>query len=354
MQGGVDPDSEELLRRWRESERRSRERRASAASRPKRPAAKRRPRGGAVLWAAAGALAVLLAAMALAPAEVSDDRGVPSGAPAQVGGPAASAPAKRRARERARPQPTVVALRRAWRYARSRGGEVSFAVVDTQGRLRGRRARRRYVSASVVKAMLLAAEVRRLERQGQALDPATDGLLEAMITRSDNDAADSIYARVGDAGLNEVARAARARRFTVAGYWANAQITAADMARFFVRVPRLVAGPHRGRALALLRGIVDYQRWGVPRAAGRSWAVLFKGGWRATGRGELVHQAALLRSGRRKLAIAVLTDAQPSRPYAIHTLRGVADRLLASVPGTRAARTARARRRAPAGRGRLG
>jgi len=185
------------------------------------------------------------------------------------------------------------------------------------------------VSASVVKAMLLAAEIRRREPGGPALEPATERLLGAMITSSDNDAADSIYRRVGDAGLFEVARSAGMRRFSVAGYWANAQITAADMARCFSRLPRLLAGPHRRWALGLLDSVVRGQRWGVPRAAGKTWAVFFKGGWRETERGELVHQVALLRRGRRKLVIAVLTDGQPSRLYGIHTVRGVADRLLA-------------------------
>lgn len=219
-------------------------------------------------------------------------------------------------------------MRRAWSYARERGGDVSLAVVDTAGRLRGRRAGKRYLSASVVKAMLLAAEIRRLERDGLALDRATARLLGAMVTSSDNDAADSIYLRVGDAGLFDVARLAGMRRFSVAGYWANAQITAADMARCFSRLPRLLAGPHRGWALGLLGSVVKDQRWGVPRAAGKAWAVFFKGGWRATERGQLVHQVALLRSGDRELVIAVLTDGQPSRLYAIHTVRGVADRLL--------------------------
>jgi hypothetical protein len=61
--------------------------------------------------------------------------------------------------------------------------------------------------------------------------------------------------------------------------------------------------------------------------------VHFKGGWRETARGELVHQGAWLRGGGRRLAIAILTDAQPSRVYGIHTVRGIADRLLASSGG---------------------
>ena len=261
--------------------------------------------------------------------------GYPKNAPAPHGwGASLAGPFAVDARAARRPPnprprlPSVAALRKAWGYARERGGDVSVAVVDTRGRLRGRRADTGYVSASVVKAMLLAAELRRLERDGLALDPATQGLLRAMITESDNDAADSIYLRVGDAGLSDVARSARLRRFTVAGYWANAQITAADMARYFSRLPQLLAGPHGKWGLALFGAITKEQRWGVPRAAGRPWSVLFKGGWRATGQGELVHQVALLRDGNRNLAIAVLTDAQPSQLYAIHTVRGIADRLL--------------------------
>jgi hypothetical protein len=201
-------------------------------------------------------------------------------------------------------------------------------VVDTTGRLRGRRASRRYVSASVVKAMLLAAEMRRLRRERLPLDPASQDTLRAMITYSDNAAADVIYQRVGDAGLLDVARSAGMKRFTVFGHWANAQITAADMARCFARLPRLLAGPHRKWAMGLLASVVEEQRWGLPKAAGRGWSVFFKGGWRATGRGELVHQVGLLRIGGERVVIAVLTDGQPSREYAIHTVRGVAERLL--------------------------
>lgn len=229
-----------------------------------------------------------------------------------------------------RPLPGAAAMQEAWKFARRRGGQVSFAVVDTQGRMRTREGGRLYPSASVVKAMLLVAELRRLKDLGLPLDPATEDLLEAMITYSDNDAADSIYARVGDPGLVAVAQSTGMRRFTVAGYWGNAQVTAADLARFFSRVRELLPRPYRRRGLRLLASVIPEQRWGVPRAARGSWTVHFKGGWRDTERGELVHQAAWLKDGDRELAIAVLTDAQPSQLHAIHTVRGIADRLLRS------------------------
>lgn len=229
--------------------------------------------------------------------------------------------------------PSAAAMRNAWRFARRRGGAVSIAVVDTRGRLRGRAAGRKYVSASVVKAMLLAAELRRLERDGLELDPSTLELLDSMITRSDNDSADVIYARVGDAGLLEVASAAGMRRFSVAVSWGYAQVTAADLARFFARVRRLVPPRHRRTALRLLRSLTPEHRWGLPRAGRGEWTVHAKGGWRTTGTGQLVHQAAWLRSGRRELSIAVLTDGQASHLYAVHTVRGVADRLLRPALG---------------------
>jgi Beta-lactamase enzyme family len=241
-------------------------------------------------------------------------------------------PAVDRKRVKPRPLPAMPApsdMRRAWKYARRRGGLVSFAVVDTKGRMLTREGGRLYFSASVVKAMLLVAELRRLADNRLPLDPLTADLLEAMITWSDNDAADSIYARVGDPGLFAVAEAANMRRFTVAGYWGNAQVTAADLAHFFSQVRRLLPRQHRRAGLRLLASVVPSQRWGLPRAAARgSWTVHFKGGWRATESGELVHQAGWLKDGSRELTIAVLTDAQPSRLYAIHTVRGIADRLV--------------------------
>jgi beta-lactamase class A len=315
LQGG--DDTTDLLERWRESERRSRARRSAAP-----------PPAGA--RAVVLALAVVAVAYGVASREPDADVRPRAGSgtvltglsgQVRVGGAVASSAAV----------PSASALRNAWSFARRRGGQVSLAVVDTRGRLRGRDAGRRYVSASVVKALLLAAELRRLRRDGLPLDAGTRELLKAMITRSDNKSADAIYERVRDAGLVEVARSAGMRRFTVAGYWANAQVTAADLARLFSRLRRLLPRPHRRTALGLMASVVREQRWGVPRAAAGRWTAYVKGGWRATGRGELVHQAAWLRDGSRHLAVAILTDAQPSRIYAIHTVRGVADRLLAGA-----------------------
>jgi beta-lactamase class A len=178
--------------------------------------------------------------------------------------------------------------------------------------------------------MLLAAELRRLRAGHDPLDASSRATLDAMITLSDNRAADSTYYRVGDDGLTEVARRAGMRNFEVSGYWANAQVTAADQARFFHRLHRNLIGRYRSFANGLLADITGSQRWGIFAGVGPGWRVQSKGGWRSTELGGLVHQAARIerrRGSGGQIGVAILTDAQPSQDYAVDTIAGVTRRL---------------------------
>ena len=56
--------------------------------------------------------------------------------------------------------------------------------------------------------MVLSAELRRLAADDAEVDESTAALLKAMITASDNEAADAIYGQVGDVGMHEVAERA--------------------------------------------------------------------------------------------------------------------------------------------------
>jgi beta-lactamase class A len=236
--------------------------------------------------------------------------------------------------------PSPAAVREARRFAAG-WGDVSFAVIDAGGGLRGYDDDRQYSSASASKALLLAAELRQLKEDGEPLDSGTKSLLEPMITYSDNDAGSGVYARVGDAGLEEVAERAGMRDFEVdPGFWGGAQITAADMARFYYRLERNLAGRYRDYGMELLAGITSTQRWGIPAAAGRGWRVWFKGGWRPSGEegttGAVTHQAALLvhRSGQR-LGLAVLSNQAPGEGGGFSAIEGITERLLAKPPRLR-------------------
>ena len=222
--------------------------------------------------------------------------------------------------------PPVGRLRAVQRWLRSRGGINSWALVDSWGRMHRFAPGRVYVSASLVKAMLLVAYLRGIGNR--APDAGERASLDPMIKVSSNDAADTVYYRVGDAALYRLARLAGMRNFSVAGYWANAHFSAEDQARFFNRIDRLVPKASRGYARGLLSSIVSYQRWGFSRyslAAG--FKTFFKGGWRGTGAGQLVHEAALFERGRTRVSMAVLTDGNPSQAYGQETLRGVAQRI---------------------------
>jgi beta-lactamase class A len=236
--------------------------------------------------------------------------------------------------------PPPRAVHRAQEFAASRG-DVSFAVIDASIGLRGYDVDRQFSSASVSKALLLAAELRRLDRDGLPLDSETRELLEPMVTYSDNRAADAVYAEVGDEGLEEVARRAGMRDFEATpGFWGGDQITAADMARFFYRLEANLPEPHRAYAKRLLAGIAPIERWGIPQAVGHGWSVWFKGGWRPAGQehtsGAVTHQAALLvHRGGERVALAVLTEEPPGDEGGFAAIEGVTERLLATPPPSR-------------------
>jgi D-alanyl-D-alanine dipeptidase len=219
-------------------------------------------------------------------------------------------------------------IRAVQRYLKTRGAINSWSLIDSWGRVHGFAPHRVYVSASLVKAMLLTSYLRGIGNRMP--DAAERGVLGPMITVSSNDAADTVYYRVGDTALYRLAKAVGMRSFSIAGYWANAHFSAEDQARLFSRIDRLIPKRSRAYARGLLSSVVSYQRWGFSSFAGAAgFRTFFKGGWRGTGLGQLVHEAALFERGRTRVSMAVLTDGNPSHEYGTETLQGVAQRVFA-------------------------
>jgi hypothetical protein len=268
---------------------------------------------------AASAVLCLAATLTAVLAEPTGSPGRRAGAEARAAPP----PQPRSAPLPAPPLVTRAAVRAAHRWAATRPGVVAFAVSDRRGPMRGWRRAAAFPSASVVKAMLLAAMARATGRA--AVAPDVRAQLDVMVTESDNDAAIAVFNRVGREGLDRVARAARMERFDVSGHLFDAQITPADQVRLFLRIDRMVPRVHRRFVRRLLRSVIAPQRWGIARIASRrGYTPYFKGGWRPG----LVHQAALLERGRRRLALAVLTTGQPSMTAGVATVEGIAARVL--------------------------
>jgi hypothetical protein len=219
------------------------------------------------------------------------------------------------------PFPRYQSLLEAQRYAAHRLGDVSFAVMRSDGRLRGWRQARQAPSASVVKAMLLAAYL----HSDRPLTTDIAATVRPMIQVSDNGAAISVFNIVGREGLQRVGRSVGMRRLDTSTSLFDTGITAADQVRLFFDLKRAVGLRRLLYAKSLLRTITSSQSWGIPAAArARGWHVWFKGGWR----GDITHQSAQLIRGEIKIAISVLTTANPSMAYAEQTIAGITRRLI--------------------------
>ena len=219
-------------------------------------------------------------------------------------------------------------------YVKTRAGAVGVGVIDSKGRVRGIHDRRRFVTASVIKAMLLVSYLRTVAHQDRGLSRYERSRLGPMVRVSSNSAADWAYSRTGDVLLRRLARRADMDQFSICCWWTHAQFSARDQAKFFWRLEDLTPRRFRDYAKNLLRTIVPQQSWGIPSIGRpRGFSVFFKGGWRGTAVGRLVHQASFIRYRRTGFSLAVLTDGNPSTSYGIRTIEGVARRILRGRPG---------------------
>jgi hypothetical protein len=212
-------------------------------------------------------------------------------------------------------------------FAHTRRGVVSFAVRTECGAW-GRRQDAHVPSASVLKAMLLVAYLRRDGVRDAPLARDQKALLDPMIRRSDDLAATKVLTIVGARRLQRDAERWGMKAFRVSAFpWGMSQVTARDQARFWLHVDRRLPPRHRAYGLRLLRTIVGSQRWGIARAQPRRWTLHFKGGW-GSGTGAVDHQVALLTRGDQRVSLAIMTTAQGTHAYGKATLRGMAQRLL--------------------------
>ncbi|MDQ6775659.1 MAG: hypothetical protein M3071_05425 [Actinomycetota bacterium] len=222
------------------------------------------------------------------------------------------------------------AVTRAASYLATRTGRTAFAVEDTEGRISGVHIHWTFTTASVVKAMLLVAYLRRLDAMGQrTVDAGSNSFLYPMIHISDNSAATKAWSIVGDSGLYSVAKAAGMTDFSVSGFWLTALLSPADQAHFFFIMDSLIPREFVGYARFLLSTIEPSQSWGIPVIARPlGYRTYFKDGSEPTGLGQLVHQVDRLEGHGRVFSIAVMTDGDPSMQYGIDTIQGVAGALL--------------------------
>jgi hypothetical protein len=216
-------------------------------------------------------------------------------------------------------------MRPARRYARSRQGDIAFAVIDQRGRFYGYRAATTAPAASVFKVMLLASFLRM--RGGRGLSARDRALLAPMIRSSDSVAATTVRNIVGRRRIDRLARVAAMRDFRYRWVWGESRTSPRDQVRFMDHLMSFIPRDHRPYARYLLSHVIRSQRWGIGRVVPCGWRLYLKGGW-GSGSGRVDHQVALLRHGRQRIALALFTQFDPDHAYGKKTLRGLARRLL--------------------------
>jgi hypothetical protein len=214
---------------------------------------------------------------------------------------------------------------------RSRSSIVSVTVADLRtGVVCRLQEGRRFDSASVVKVTILGALLRKALEQHRYLTSAEVSLTTAMITRSDNNAASALWARVGRSSLQHFLNLARMTETVLGpgGYWGLTQITARDeltLLRVLMTVNSVLDTPSRRYALGLMSRVIASQRWGVPAGTPAGVIVHVKNGWlpRPT-YGWRIHSIGSFSGRGRDYMIVVLSENNPTMAYGIRTVENVA------------------------------
>lgn len=141
---------------------------------------------------------------------------------------------------------------------------------------------RRYMEASVVKVSIVLTLIRQATEEGRGLSDEEIELSRLMITKSDNDATNELYARIGgNVGLGETYELLGMSGTESGPGWGASLTTAEDQLKVVEAVTKgtdWLDEDQRGYLLELMNSVEGSQYWGVP-AGTRDAAVAVKNGW---------------------------------------------------------------------------
>jgi beta-lactamase class A len=185
-------------------------------------------------------------------------------------------------------------------------------------------------SASVIKATILAALLRKAEDKHRPLTATEAALARLMITKSDNDAASDLWSELGRSYLQHFLDVAGMRHTWLGprGYWGLTQITANDqvvLLRLLLTGNRVLDPASRSYALKLMAAVIPGQRWGVPDGAPAGLTVHVKNGWLPLAtHGWRIHSIGCFTGRGGGYSIVVLTQDNPTMAYGITTIDTIA------------------------------
>jgi beta-lactamase class A len=233
------------------------------------------------------------------------------------------------------------ALTRAVRtYMARRPGRAGVMVTDLRtGLSYGAWQGDRFVTASVIKVDILTALLLRRQREDRGLSVTERDRATEMIKVSDNDAADALYAEVGNGpglrGLNRELGLRQTRPWP--SVWGTSRTSAADQ----VRLMRALTDPesplsasNRRYVLDLMYGVIGEQRWGISAAARPGERVAIKNGWvplEHHGHGWAINTMGRITGRHHDFLIAVCSQSHPTMGTGVDTVEHLANLVVTAM-----------------------
>jgi beta-lactamase class A len=187
-----------------------------------------------------------------------------------------------------------------------------------------------FVSASIVKVVILGAMLRKALDQHRYLTSTEATQLHSMITQSDNNAASALWAKLGHAYLQHFLNLAGMTQTILgpSGYWGLTQATAHDemlLLRVLLRANPILSTNSRTYALSLMAQVTASQRWGVPAGAPSTVTVHVKNGWLPLStHGWRINSIGGFTWPQHWYSIVVLSMDNPTMSYGITTVETIA------------------------------
>ena len=216
-------------------------------------------------------------------------------------------------------------------YLSTRGGEITAAAYNLKtGRLFLYNPELHGDDASIAKVDILATALYEAQQRGETLSGLQEELAEGAIEHSDNDDAQGLWqldgGNAGIAAFN--ARVGMTQTILdPRGAWGLYESTARDQIRLLRHIVRhndVLSDASREYELGLMHAVEPDQAWGVSGGVLSPATVALKNGWLPVGPGWEINSIGQVSGRYRDYLLAVLTSEDPTMPYGVETIEGIA------------------------------
>ena len=220
-----------------------------------------------------------------------------------------------------------------WKGLRGRNGEHAVSVYDrVTGVYCEFNGSKDFDSASIVKAIIMAALLRWHQETKKPLSAWEKSEATLMITQSDNDAATDLWDELGMSNMQHFLNLAGMGETKLGqdGEWGLTKVTAHDemlLLKLLTAPNSVLDASSRSYQLGLMAHVTSWEAWGVTAGtpSGVTWHV--KNGWLPDATGWHINSIGTFSGHGKDYMIAVLsdnTDMNDDEQYGINTIEDIA------------------------------